>query len=334
MMDAQDAASPLTWAEYNAWAIALFAPFDGMFQRASMTLADTGVKVSYLVWGDPSRPLLICLGGVANVARRFDYLAAALRADFCVVCPDWVGRGHSGWLCPGNDYNFALYVEQTRQLMALWGGRPVTLLGSSMGATVAIELAAREPSRVARLILNDTGPFIDAATRTRRAATLAQDYIFRTPAELLRKIGASHKHDGPLPRSVRLHHVHALTRWSEPEGGRVYRHDLRAMQAYQAAAAESVDQWAQWDAIDCPVLVTRGMESGAFAPATLARMRAKPDLTVMHIPHTGHTPALADPNHIAWLGAWLGGAHPGEFSALYSRQGIAPTRQLTDHDAP
>lgn len=333
------ASQDFSWAEYEALAERIFAKFEGQFRLGSFDYVHPEhlqfgaqsqsrrpypVRVSYMAWGAPQQPLLICMGGIANVARRFDYLASGLSKDYFVVCPDWLGRGFSGWLQDHGDYRLETYVEQLRQLVRHLGDRPVLLLGSSLGATVAMEFSAMQPGRVARLVLNDTGPYISSATRSSRAQVLARHYVFRTPSEMFRRLGASQKNDGPISDEVRLHNSHAQTRWSQEEQGRVYRHDLRAMLSYQANAENSISQWAAWESIACPVLVTRGMQTTALSMSTLARMQLKTQVTVMHIPATGHTPALAEEGHIACIGDWLNASPTiaGEFSAPYS--GLRP----------
>jgi hypothetical protein len=54
------------------------------------------------------------------------------------------------------------------------------------------------------------------------------------------------------------------------------------------------------------------------------RMCRGKDITVMHIPETGHTPLLADRNHIGYIREWLQGQGPEgrSWSALY-----APVRE-------
>ncbi len=325
-----------SWDQYDALARRLAHPFEGHYRRQAFDYVHPEhlqpraparyrrpypVRVSYLAWGDPSRPLLVCCGGVANVARRFDYLALALADEHYVVCPDWVGRGESGWVHDQGDYSHATCVEQLRQLLVHLGDRPASIIGSSLGATIGIELAAMlAPGRIARLVLNDTGPHIPAGTRSWRAATLARHYVFRSPADMFRRVGAAQKNDGPLPHEVRLHNFHAQTRWSDEEDGRIFRHDPRALQEYQEHARSSVDVWDSWDAIACPVLATRGTETDVLLPQTLQRMQAKRSVTVMHVPATGHTPALADPNHIACIRDWLRDAShfAAEFSSGYA----------------
>ena len=263
------------------------------------------VKVAYTEWGDAANPIVVCVGGVANTAMRFNYLASDLDPHFRVVCMDWVGRGRSGWMSDQGDYSLGTYVEQLRQLIDHLGGGPVILLGSSLGGSAAIELAARHPRMVSRLILNDIGPFIPKGRRQRRSQTLARHYVFRDPADLLRKIGASQKNDGPISDDIRFNVTFHQTKWSDEEGGRVYRHDVRALQAYRVDAQSSLDQWKLWEKIRCPVFLIHGMVSDALLPPTIRRMKRSPNVTVMHVPDTGHTPVLSDRNQNWFIHEWL-----------------------------
>src|SRR5258706_4102199 len=254
------------------------------------------VKVAFTDWGESANPIVVCVGGVANSAMRFNYLAHDLESDFRVVCMDWVGRGRSGWMADERDYSLATYVEQIRQLIDHLASGPVILLGSSLGGSAAIEFAARHPSMVTKLILNDIGPYIPRKRRARRSQTLARHYVFREPADLLRKIGASQKNDGPVSDDIRFNVTFHQTKWSDEENGRVYRHDVRALQAYRHDAQESLDQWRFWKRIRCPVLLIHGMLSDALLPPTIKRMQRAKGVTVMHVPDTGHTPVLSDRN--------------------------------------
>jgi pimeloyl-ACP methyl ester carboxylesterase len=278
------------------------------------------VSVAYTDWGPADAPVILCCGGVANVAMRFNYLASDLADRHRVICMDWLGRGRSGWLAAEGDYSLATYAEQLRQMILHLGGRPVTLLGSSMGGSAAIELAARHPKLVERLILNDIGPHIPARRRRRRADTLARHYVFRQPSDLLRKLGASQKNDGPASDDIRFNLSFHQTRWSADEGGRVYRHDVRALQAYRRDAQKSLMQWREWERVKCPLLLIHGLQSDALLPPTITRMSRRKDITVMHVPDTGHTPLLADRNQIWFIRDWLlgRGTAAGAWTVLHA----------------
>jgi pimeloyl-ACP methyl ester carboxylesterase len=314
-----------SWNDYMALASRVVGRFHGQFQQEHFdyehpTRLQPGTPrrlrkpykavVAYTEWGPADAPVLLCCGGVANVAMRFHYLASDLCDRYRVVCMDWLGRGRSGWLAAEDDYSLATYTEQLRQTILHLGGRPVTILGSSMGGSAAIELISKHPRLVERLILNDVGPHIPARRRRRRADTIARHYVFRNPGDLLRKLGASQKNDGPVSDDIRFNLTFHQTRWSDEEGGRVYRHDVRAMQAYRRTAHRSVMQWAEWQAVQCPVLLVHGMQSDALFEPTIRRMSRGKDITVLHIPETGHTPLLADRNQIGFIRLWLQGDGP------------------------
>lgn len=339
-----------TWNDYMAMASRVVGRFHGQFKLRHFDYEHPRrlqpgsprrlqrsyvAPVAYTEWGAADAPVLLCCGGVANVAMRFHYLASDLADRWRVVCMDWLGRGRSGWLASEDDYSLSTYAEQLRQMIrhladtrggagaragAGASGRGITVLGSSMGGSAAIDLIARHPGLVERLILNDVGPYIPARRRRRRAEAIARHYVFRNPADLLRRVGASNKNDGPVSDDIRFNLSFHQTRWSDEESGRVYRHDVRAMQAYRRTSRASVVQWEQWQRVQCPVLLIHGMQSDALLAPTLERMRRGKPMAVMHVPDTGHTPLLADRNHIGFVRQWLDGAVPAgaEWSVLHA----------------
>ncbi len=266
---------------------------------------DTPVRMSYTDWGALDAPVLLCVGGIANTARRWDYLACALASDFRVICLDWPGRGMSGWMPTQGDYNLDTNVEVIRQLLEHLGCSRLHLLGSSLGGSVGMALAARYPGLVDQLILNDIGPYMPVERRRRRAQAVARHYAFRRPADLFRRLGAAAKNEGPVTEDELLHNTYFQTKWSDGHGGRIYRHDPRALQAYAEEATHGIDQWADWTRLDSPILVIHGMVSDALLPETVEQMAAKPGVTVMEVPQTGHTPALSDDNQIHFVRQWL-----------------------------
>ncbi len=251
------------------------------------------VRLSYSDAGGSGEPV-IAIGGLTNVKQRFDFLALDAKPELRLYALDLAGRGCSGWLAELTDYSLDAYVDQLKQFMNHLGIDCCTILGSSLGAAAAIRFAAEMPQSVVSLIINDSGPYIPAKRRRRRATAVARHYKFGSPAEMFRRTGAAAKHAGPASDAALLRNAHCKTRWSDEEQGRVYRHDLRAMLAYRAESRQSLDLWHEWSKLRCPVLLVHGMLSDATSNDTIARMLDTcDDLSVIHVEQAGHTPSLS-----------------------------------------
>ena len=206
-------------------------------------------------------------------------------------------------------------MVQARALFDHLGGRAAAVIGSSLGGAVAIRLAAGEPERIDRLVLNDTGSSLPAARRRYRARVIGRHYVFHTPADLFRRAGAAQKNDGPLDDAVLLHNCRHLTRWSDEEQGRVFRHDLRALLAYREEAERDLDVSEPWERVRCPVLLLHGLHSDNLTDDIWRPMAERANVWIRHVPDTGHTPALGDRTIIGAIVEWLTGdlaCAPGE----------------------
>lgn len=308
----------LTWAQYDSLILTIRNEFERWPALHSFEYThplklqdpDYGIGKPYeipLAYSDSggSGQPLIAIGGLTNVAQRFDFLALDAYPNVRVIALDLGGRGRSGWMAETSDYHLDAYVEQLKQLMDHLNLDSCSLLGSSLGGSTVITFAARYPERVQRIVLNDSSPYIPVERRARRARAVGRHYVFQTPSELFRRTGASAKHVGPTPDAVLLHSSHHKTRWSDIENGRIYRHDLRSMLAYREEAKHSLNLWQQWNAVQCPVLLLHGVESDATTDATVAGMRSHRNFTVIHIHNSGHTPSLGDGELTSAIESWL-----------------------------
>lgn len=284
------------------------------------------VRLAYSDPGGDGQPV-IAVGGITNVSQRFDFLALDAAPVLRVIGLDLAGRGRSGWLAELSDYRLEAYVEQVIQFLNFFDLDTCTLLGSSLGGSIAITIAARYPERVRRIVLNDSGPYIPVERRARRARAVARHYVFRSPSEVFYRTGAAQKHSGPVPDAVLLHTAHHRTRWSDEEEGRIYRHDLRALLAYRAEARSSLDLWEDWAKVKCPVLLIHGTKSDATTEETINRMRGSRGLSVIHVPDTGHTPSLSDEALIADVVHWVGDDRPFDADRVRPT-GVWPKRLL------
>lgn len=254
--------------------------------------------ISYFEWGENSNETIVCMGGVANSAMRFSFLANDLQKKYHVISMDWAGRGDSGWLEELEDYNLDQALNQLEQLLKHINKRSVHLIGSSLGGTVALSFANKYPKRIKSIVLNDIGPEMSPTRRKRRSDVLAKHYVFKEFSDLERKIGASQKNDGIKDKDILLFNAYHLTKWSENEAGRVYKHDPRAMLAYKKYASKRLDQWVEWNNLHQPILLIRGALSDALTDKTVNRMLKKKDITLFKVMDAGHTPSLTTNDQI------------------------------------
>ena len=99
-------------------------------------------------WGDAGAPRVVCLHGVTGHGRHFAKLADAL-PEFHVLAPDLLGHGASSYEPPWDlETHMAAIVETV-------GAEPASLVGHSFGGRLALEIAARAPKLVPRLVLLD-----------------------------------------------------------------------------------------------------------------------------------------------------------------------------------
>lgn len=103
--------------------------------------------------GDPSSPLLLFLHGITGSRRYFRGRVAPLASRYRLVIPDLPGFGLSPK--PHVDYTPAFFRDSVRSFMEAEGltGRPVVLVGHSLGSIVSLEYAAKWPDEVRSMVL-------------------------------------------------------------------------------------------------------------------------------------------------------------------------------------
>jgi 3-oxoadipate enol-lactonase len=114
-----------------------------------------GVRLSCHVRGAADAPALVLLHGLGGQASTWDTVGAEFARSHRVLAIDLRGHGDSDR--PGV-YSFELMRDDVLGILDQLGLDRISLLGHSMGGTVAYLIAEREPDRVGRLILEDTPP--------------------------------------------------------------------------------------------------------------------------------------------------------------------------------
>ena len=265
-----------------------------------------GLRFHYLTWGDPGRPMLICLHGLRSYGRTFAGLAETLADRFYVVAPDQRGRGETDW-DPARNYFADQYAADLAALVDHLGVEKVHVLGHSMGGINALACALTHADRFASLILEDSGPEADGSAGIERILKELQT----TPLAFgdLAEARAFWRSIRPnvTDAAIESRVAHSM----KAEGGRiVWRHDqvgIGECRIEQAKGRPNPDLWPALAGLSCPVLVLRGATSDYLDAARVRRMcEVNPHVTAQEIEGAGHY--VHDDNPVSFnraVGAFL-----------------------------
>ena len=260
-------------------------------------------RMAYWEWGDAANPrVLVCAHGLTRQGRDFDTLAGALCGHYRVVCPDVVGRGRSDRLENPLGYHVAQYIADMVTLLARLNAASVDWVGTSMGGLIGLGVAALSGSPLRRLVLNDIGPTIEAASLVRIGAYLGEPVHWRTLDEAADAMWAISSGFGPHTRQQWL----ALT---EPQliadgTGFKPRYDPAIAVPFRAATPEIAQAggallWQAYDSLKLPTLLLRGAESDLLSHATAQNMTERgPRARLVEFAGVGHAPMLVQPDQV------------------------------------
>ena len=260
-------------------------------------------RMAYWEWGDPANPrVLICCHGLTRQGRDFDTLARELCGHYRVVCPDVVGRGCSDRLENPLGYQVAQYIADMVTLLARLNAASVDWVGTSMGGLIGLGVAALSGSPVRRLVLNDIGPTIEAASLVRIGAYLGEPVHWQTLDEAADAMWAVSTGFGPHTREQWL----ALT---EPQliadgTGFKPRYDPAIAVPFLAATPEFARAsepllWQAYDSLTLPTLLLRGAESDVLTHATAQAMTLRgPRARLVEFAGVGHAPMFVQPDQV------------------------------------
>ncbi|EDY43624.1 alpha/beta fold hydrolase [Streptomyces sp. SPB074] len=123
----------------------------------SAALPVPGARIHYEVRN--SGPLLVLLPGGGGDAGVFDGLAPLLADARTVVALDPRGYSHSVLDGPPATQTVERQADDVAALLAHLGGGPADVIGGSDGALVGLDLLARHPALVRRVLAHEPPPF-------------------------------------------------------------------------------------------------------------------------------------------------------------------------------
>jgi lipase len=133
-------------------------------------------------WGRRGEPPVFCLHGVTAWGGRFKRLAEERLDGYHVLAPDLRGHGDSVWEPP---WSLDTHVDDLIETLDALRLRSVDLVGHSFGGRLGLELAARQPGRVDRLVLLDPAVWVPPAIALEQAELALVDRSFASVEEAI-----------------------------------------------------------------------------------------------------------------------------------------------------
>lgn len=139
-------------------------------------------RVAGLEWGSPGEmPSIIALHGWLDNANSFECIRGFL-PDLHIIAPDLPGHGNSDWLPSGADYSIWSSIDVIYDIITALG-RPVVILGHSMGGAIGLLFAGAFPQLVSGYVaLDSIGPITTEAKQTPRQLAEAVQHRGNRPA--------------------------------------------------------------------------------------------------------------------------------------------------------
>jgi pimeloyl-ACP methyl ester carboxylesterase len=269
-------------------------PFEHPVVSRGAFALPSGLRLSYLRWGE-DEPELVFLHGGAQNAHTWDTVTLALGRP--AVAVDLPGHGHSDRRAD-RDYGPWQNAEAVAALMESVAPAAACVIGMSLGGATTIRLAARHPELCRRAVLVDVTPQINDPSRELGTAErgtvslIAGPPIYDTFDEMADAAVAlsPHRSASGVRRGVR----HNARR--RDDGRWTWRYDLFGPAPGVETTAEGTRSWVDftplWDdvsAITVPTLFVRGGLSPFVRDEDIAEMQRRlPSLRVAVVEGAGH----------------------------------------------
>ncbi|MBX3181443.1 MAG: alpha/beta hydrolase [Polyangiaceae bacterium] len=271
-----------------------YAPREPSVRRVPLS---TGLAYEVLEWDAESDHTVVLLHGFLDFARSWQpVVEAGPLTGMHLIAPDLRGHGRSDRVGPGGYYHFPDYLADLRSLIQELGRARVSLVGHSMGGSIASYYAGSFPSTIFRMaLLEGLGPPEDDSELPSRIAAWVGAWHRQAKARpkryadiaaaAARLIAQDERLDPELAHWLASHGTEPA-----PEGDGVqFLHDpLHLTTGPAPFRVESAASF--WRRIQAEVLLVEATESVfRHAPEEAARRRAYlPPHRLELIPDAGH----------------------------------------------
>jgi len=257
------------------------------------------LRLHYVDWGREDAPALLLIHGGRDHCRNWDWVAERLGDRYHIIAPDLRGHGDSEW-ASGGSYNEISYVYDIAQLVHQKKMAPVTIIGHSLGGSIALLYSGLFPKTVKKVVaIEGLGPSPEMLERF-RAATIEQrvrgwinmrrEGAGRVPRKYptleaaLERMQEENKH----LNHEQAHHLTLHGAVQNEDGTFSWKFDNAVRLGGGPAGLSVEDQHRIWSCITAPVLLVRGTESWASDPVADGRIKHFGDAKLAAIERAGH----------------------------------------------
>jgi pimeloyl-ACP methyl ester carboxylesterase len=278
-----------------------------MIERSIQCLGPHGFhRIVYSEWPGPAgAPVLLCVHGLTRNGKDFDMIAEALSARYRVIAPDMAGRGRSDYLAIAADYDAKLYLSDLAALIARLDVECIDLLGTSMGGTLGVLMAALPRNPIRRLVINDVGPILPKAAAERIVSYVGVEVSFPSIEAMEAALRQIYSVFGPMT-DAQMRKLTEDSAARRPDGSFGFAYDPHIADAFKTTPVAEVNLWPFWDAVTCPILLLRGAVSDVL-PREVADevIRRKANAALVEFAGIGHAPPLLAEDQIATVRDFL-----------------------------
>jgi len=201
-------------------------------------------------WGPADASPLLCLHGITSWGGRFRRLAEERLTAFRVLAPDLRGHGRSDWEPP---WSLGTHVGDLVDTLGAEHVDRVDVVGHSFGGRLALELAARHPERVGRVVLLDPAVWVPPQIALERAELAREDASYASVEEAIaERLAQGTGTDERLVREELPQHLHL---------GDDGRWRARFAPTAVVAAYGEMAKSPPLERVGAPTLLVRGRES-------------------------------------------------------------------------
>jgi pimeloyl-ACP methyl ester carboxylesterase len=256
-----------------------------------------GVRIRYVVSGEG--PPVVLLHTLRTQLDMFQKIIPELARHHRVYALDYPGHGWSD--IPQVPYTPDLFVRTVAQFLDQLDIADATLVGESIGGSVALLMAARKHRRVGRVVAMNPYDY-DRGRGIRRSSAVANLILGAAPIPIIGAVvmalrnplvegrilrGGVHRESAILPALAQ--EVYLVG--GRPGHSRAFRSLVRHWPLWEAARSE-------YRTIGKPVLLLYGEHDWSRPEEREANRRDIPDAQLRVVPNAGHFLALDAPDEV------------------------------------